>query len=627
MRSFRLQVLFIMSVMILVIAPARAQDASTEEAATAEEVPQPEQTQQKAIPEPVKDETAKTPLRFAPGAIGAKFGAPLLLFDRNDATINFAHRSFVLDQFKFTHADGVQTITWDPKEMNPVRVVVIDGKGEVRSETKIDPAGMVLKIDGKDFSFSGTAIEGSEPGNLRVRLEAADANVLNELQLCVWDDLDSTKGTDTQIFCGPANESGDLRKGRFTLDGKAQPAKGEFQPKKVQFDLSIIAPNNVTFKWIARVPVAKVYEAYLRADNKIELVMYDGEPEGQADVLTPDRGAMFEATIGDLRKFARVTLAAKIPYLNLKGPRGSVVHQRLDVSALPLEGDRLFLHPNAPTTTYKSSIYLWGPYDGKKIDSKQKEVRVFGDEYRWEFATPKKYSWNRSRLNYHDSRITGSKTQTTVFDYEVYRGFATYLSARAALAVNAKLSVSAAADLAFQHWFEDLWSSASWSRQRWGISGGYMKTAVSSKKEEVYETTSFDINYRFTPGIEGWTETFGATVGAMGVNYQNTEMVYMGGAGIFWNRSLPNWFNYIVGFLDFLKKPKWANFSATYYGLPISANSKPSGVQLKALARIDLTTHSYFEGGWTLFAATYEFSKKKAQTGAGRIYLGYGLRF
>jgi|GEM_PF-4467355 len=578
------------------------------------------------------------PLRFSPTAIGAKLGAPLLLFDRTDKDFSFGHRDFSFDKFAFSYAvdsakkDQAQmTLGWDPEQMSPSRLVVLDEQGEVLVESEIAVAGMNLKID-NDISLNSDTQNGSAAGQVILALTGDLAN-LKKLQLCLWDEQaekgsSGTQITDTQIFCGPANRSSDLKQGRFTIDGKVQSGKGEYQPRKGTFEMTFASASGLSFRWSSKVPTAKIYEVFLRKDKKIEMVMYDGVAAGQADVLTEDRGALFEATIGDLRKFSRVVLPSQIPFLNLKGPRNSVVHQKLNLKALPTESDRIYLNEPAPKATYHSSIKLWGPHKkGQILDSKENLVEFYEDEFKWEFKSPKKYQQNRARIFLRNSNISGAKNKTTVFDYEVYRGFSTYMSGRLGLSLSSKLAASAALDLNLIHWFEDLWSSASWSRQRWGLSAGYMKTVVSSKPEEKYETSYLDLYYRFTPGVEGWTESVGLQTSFFQVKYRETEPTWMGGVGIFWNRSLPTWFNYLVGVFDFLKKPKWANFSAVYYAVPLKSGTKANGFQLKAVARIDISQASYFEGGWALFATTYEYSKTRVSTGAGRAYLGYGYRW
>lgn len=578
------------------------------------------------------------PLRFSPTAIGAQIGAPLLLFDRTDKAFSFGHRIFSFEKFLFSYSrnpakkDQAQmSLSWDPGQMTPSRVVVLDDQGEVLVESEVALAGMNLKI-GNEISLSSENQTGSGSGQLILALSGELVN-LKKLQICLWDErAEKVSGSapisDTQIFCGPADRSSDLKQGRFTIDGKVQAGKGEHQPQKGSFEMTFASVSGLSFRWSSVVPIAKIYEVFLRKDKKIEMVMYDGVAAGQADVLTEDRGAMFEATIGDLRKFSRVVMPSQIPFLSLKGPRNSVVHQKLNLKALPFEMDRIYLNEPAPKATYHSSIKLWGPHKkGQILDSKQNLVEFYDDEFKWEFASPKKYQQNRARIFLRNSNISGAKNKTTVFDYEVYRGFSTYLSGRIGLSLSSKLAASAALDLNFIHWFEDLGSSASWSRQRWGLSAGYMKTAVSSKPEEKYETGYLDLYYRFTPGVEGWTESVGLQTSFFQVKYRETEPTWMGGVGVFWNRSLPNWFNYLVGVLDFFKKPKWANFSAVYYAVPLRSGTKANGFQLKALARIDISQASYFEGGWALFATTYEYSKTRVTTGAGRAYLGYGYRW
>jgi hypothetical protein len=154
-----------------------------------------------------------------------------------------------------------------------------------------------------------------------------------------------------------------------------------------------------------------------------------------------------------------------------------------------------------------------------------------------------------------------------------------------------------------------------------------MKTALSTKASETYETGYLDLYTRFTPGVEGWTESIGLQTSYFQVKYREAEIARMGGVGVFWNRSLPVWFNYFVGFLDFFKKPKWANFSAVYYPVSLQSGSKASGFQMKAVARIEVTQASYFEGGWALYAVNYEYRRTRVQTAAGRAYLGCGYRW
>lgn len=576
-----------------------------------------------------------TPLRFAPGPLDAHFDNPIFVFERSRQAITFAHRKLSFDRFQFIHLKNEMRIQWDPSQFNASRIVVLDSEAEILAEGELEVSGMVLKVKEDSGLFESLPSQDSRLGDLILKLEG-EKELFSSLRICIWDEIlpahdlpeEAKPSPDTQLFCGPLTASGNLENGRFTINDEVLPAKGEYRIKDKKFELTIIGKNDVSFRWTADMPIAQVQEVFLRPDGKINLTMFNGTPVGESEKLTEDRGAFLEATIGDLRKFSKLILPPTVPYLNLLGPRGSVLHQKLIVSALPREEDRLYLSAPAINVTYGSHLKLSGPLGaGKILESSQRHVEVVDGEYIWDFDSPEKNRWNRSQIHLKNSNIAGSKDSTTVFDYEVFRGYSTYVSGRMGVSVNPSTGATGAMDLNLIHWFEDLGSSASWSRQRWGLSLGYMDTLLTAKKTEEYSTSYADIYYRFTPGVEGWTESYGLQASYFRSQYQETPAVGMGGAGIFWNRSLPNWFNYFVGWLDFLKKPKWANFSAVYYGIPMESGSKPSGFQLKAVARIDVSDSSYFEGGWAFFAMKYEVKRARVQYGSGRAYLGYGLRF
>lgn len=571
------------------------------------------------------------PLRFSPKAIGAKLLNPRILFERTAQGVRFGGREFLFSKFntifESSESGSALKLRWDISQMKPNRIALIGAQGELIEEVEIKGSHMSV-VSGRSLSLQNSTEAPAADVELQIDLGKIPKENLAGIQVCVWDEIPLRVGTDIQTLCTPLDRSASLADARFSVDGKPQAAKGEFSPKKKKFEISVISPTGLSFRWSSRIEVARLHEVFLRDDQMIQLTVYDGEPVGQVESLTPDRGGFFKPTIGDLRRFYRVVLSAKIPFLTVKGPRGSAIHQGLKIKSLPVMKDRISLTAPAPTATYRSYIKLWGPYKpGWELQSKEQSVEIIDDEFKWTFAAPKKNKWNRSRLRLMNSNIAGSKNTKTVFDYEIYRGFSTYLSARMGLSINSQVSASVAPDLNFIHWFEDLGSSANWSRQRWGVSAGYMKTAVSSKATENYETGYLDLYTRFTPGVEGWTESYGLQTSYFQVKYREAEISRMAGMGVFWNRSLPSWFNYFVGFMDFFKKPKWANFSAVYYPVSLQSGSKASGFQVKAVARIELTQASYFEGGWALFGATYEYRRTRVQFAAGRAYLGYGYRW
>lgn len=574
---------------------------------------------------------ALKPLRFAPSAINARLEPPLILFGRDQSSFTFAKREFRYDRFAFAYSEesGALTINWDPGQFKPIRLMIVDAGGDLLLEAPINAAAMrVERDDSEVFSVGSLKSDAPSEGSLRLEFPEKDRARAASLRVCLWDEIVTDGFPDTQLFCGPATRTGGLNGGRFFLDGAPNPPRGEYPAKKEGFELSVVAADDFMFRWTSRMPIGTLHEVFLREDRKLSLTVFGALPAGDVEILTADRGVVFEATIGDLRKFARVVLPVQIPFLTIVGPRGTVVHQKLVLETVPRERDTVFLQAPVPTSTYASSIRLWGPLKpGFTITSSEKRVDTFGNEFRWTFAAPLANRWNRSTLVNETSSENGAAARRTVFDHEVFRGYATYLSARTGISLNSQLAAGATFDLNLIHWFEDIFSAASWSRQRWGIAAGYSKTIVSSKPEDKYELASAELNFRFTQGIEGWNETFGLTAGFLESKYRDSDALLMAGPGFFWNRSLPRWFDSIFGWVDFLKRPKWTNFSAIYYGTALEPNAKASGVQVKAVARIDLSDRSYFEGGWSFFAATYEVSKKRIQTGVGRGYLGYGLRF
>lgn len=267
------------------------------------------------------------------------------------------------------------------------------------------------------------------------------------------------------------------------------------------------------------------------------------------------------------------------------GIGGGMFRQKLNLQAVPLAEMRPYLATRTPLGTYLKNPVLHGlkapevqvmsVEGGGEVKTLQSSAQQSASQrnatlFDWTFVAPEKGNMNRSYLG-----LSYGKQKTRAY-YELYRGYGNELSFRLSGIVSAGQGMIMG-ETAFNHWFEEIFSSENYwlSKQRWGVSGKYFKSLTPLQFEQAtaanLEVLTFDLKFRFTPGLWTREESMGMMASYQSVGFEQLK-AQMLGAGWFWARSMPKVFDDILNYIPGMNFPKWVDMEFIYY--PGSMDSK-----------------------------------------------------
>jgi hypothetical protein len=291
----------------------------------------------------------------------------------------------------------------------------------------------------------------------------------------------------------------------------------------------------------------------------------------------------WQETIGDFRKFWRIQMDAKNPFVMVDGIGGGSFKQKFEIKKVPEESMRPKLDDRTFKQTYADGTKIYGTKPpGSTVKSLQNSLSMTsddGDEFIWKFGAKKKGEINHSYLTVEKDG------QTYRAYHEAYRGYANEFSLRmSGIPQFAGIELdyfTLLGEVAYNYWFEDIlgWNNYYLSKQRWGTSVKAFQAlndihlglngTISSP---LYVTTA-ELRYRFDPGLWGRDETWGLLIGYQNVSTQQQfTNINMLGWGLFWARSMPKVFDGIFNWFPFMKYPKWVDMEFIYYLTTNSAN-------------------------------------------------------
>lgn len=372
------------------------------------------------------------------------------------------------------------------------------------------------------------------------------------------------------------------------------------------------------------IPKPSLYQAFELENGDIQVTFY-GASSAAIVSTNEDRGAFWQHTIGDLRNYQTDILPKSEPFIQFQSDLGLLFSAQVLFTKLPSENDIIRTKSSHSLSTYKKEVDLQiALAEGY---SAQTEEADFNDTTKtWRAAAPNKYSLNSPTL-----KVTRADGKSEYFiTPEIYRAFSTYVSARAGLSVSSGGSFATLGDLSLWHWFEKPFGlSPVFSYQRWGASATLFQSATSSSANAGYQVSTLNGIYRLTPGTTERIETLGLTVGGSSFKLGTEPTINLVGLGMIWSRSLPNWFNAIFGWTEFLRRPKWTDFEVMHFPVSLDSNVTGSITQVRATARIEMTKASYFDAGWGVFLSSYQNRavRREGQVLISRGYFGLGYRF
>ncbi|MCE3009838.1 MAG: hypothetical protein LW875_04410 [Proteobacteria bacterium] len=545
-------------------------------------------------------------LRFAPEPLNLSLAPASLLTEKTMSGFSLGGVQFPTDSTTSKYSEDKKSIvmTLDEKLIQPDFFLMFD-------QLRPEPI-----FSGKPSSAEDLKILKRENGLTTFSVTTSKVSLEN-LKFCFTE----KKEDHSKVLCHEAQSSGSsLLVGTQMASGNQRISLEGLEKLQV-----VHKQGHLSFLIETSIPKVELFEASLDDQDNLKLVAFGSPVFGAVTKISGERLPLFQHSIGDTRKFYEVRIPKEAPFLNASGGKGIVFSFEIRGQQFPRDRTRVKLKEPTIRTTYGKTVDL--ELDLKpSMKAESQEQSVTGNL--WTFASPELYKVNRASVKITDEIEGGAVSN--VFDYEVYRGPQTYLSGRVGISFATGGNLSLVSDLIATHWFnEPFGRSYYFSRQRWGLNVGYLQTAVSSKKDSEYTNLHTDLLYRFSPGVTGWTETFGWAVSTMEFKYQSLDPVNFVGAGLFWSRSLPNWFNYLFGFFPFLRKPKWADIQVIHYPQALTGGISGSSTQVRATGRIDISPKYYFEGGWGIGNTVYTDTKRLQRVSllAGRGFFGFGARF
>lgn len=426
---------------------------------------------------------------------------------------------------------------------------------------------------------------------------------------------------------------------KVLINDKVVPLKGSaiFLDEKTPIKFAALLGNGTYFEFVSSPQPVHVVDLALDDESGfVEVIGYGNRPMGDVQIYNMREGDFwqflnFSPTIGDLREYWKARYPAQEPYLFLRGYGGAAFKQSFLYDQLPLKRMRPYIDKKAPATTYSPSVLLSGEIaGGVSVASEQYSAKKTSDtQFEWDFQTSQKGAMNRSIISVEE------KGQSFKAIYEIYKGYPGEFSLRTTGVLTNELELVIMGEVAGQYWFDSIfgWSSRNLSQQRWGVAAKYFQTVASYGGKDEDDTLiklqviNGDLKYRLTPGIWGRDPTLGLSLNAQSVTIENFG-AEMAGAGIFWARSMPAFFDRVFNIIPFFRYPKWVDMEWIYYPLPISDKTELGvNVAFNFHGKIQWSSNFYGEAGFGLKSFIIKDLEVRKQIGLGMAYGTFGLGY
>lgn len=287
----------------------------------------------------------------------------------------------------------------------------------------------------------------------------------------------------------------------------------------------------------------------------------------------------WQETIGDLRVFWEYRLKPEDKQLIAVSEGGVPLVQEFKAKSIPVAKMRPYLSTRTPIGTYVDGVALEGrKHPGVQLSSKENSVELDpkdNTKFTWYFKAQDRGQLNKSYL---DLSVGENSFRTY---YEMFKGYPREFSLRMSGVAGSGGQLSSMGELAFNYWFEDLWSWRNYwlSRHRWGLSlKGFQSLSdltIVTPAAKLTEHTA-DLKYRLTPGLWNRDETWGLMLSYQKVQFGSYE-AGMSGGGFFWARSMPKIFDDIFNLMPVFRYPKWVDLEFIYYTMGINVGGSSGG--------------------------------------------------
>jgi hypothetical protein len=378
------------------------------------------------------------------------------------------------------------------------------------------------------------------------------------------------------------------------------------------------------------------------AKGNITITGFGPKPLGPVVELTAKENSWlvkklgFEQTIGDFRKFWKISLSRNNLSVYLPGEVGGIFKQSFNVESIPTEAKRIYVGTDTPLGTYSDEVSVDGvKQPSMSLASDQWSVEVDPKDpssFEWKMQASKKGAYNRSYL-----WLDTGKTRYRTY-YEIYKGYPQEFSSRLT-GISSSSGFLIMAELAYNHWFDTFLGMSNYyfGRQRWGGSfkmfQALTKLHVSGNTaNQTVTLASFtaDLKYRFAPGLWGRDETTGGILSYQNLTYSTISAPMMG-VGWFWARSIPQSVGRIFNKISFLRNEKWVDMELIYYlsSTNPAIQLDPGNLALNFHGKVMWTPTIFGEMGFGMkqFAVTDLVQETQASLTSFYGTMGIGINF
>jgi hypothetical protein len=355
-------------------------------------------------------------------------------------------------------------------------------------------------------------------------------------------------------------------------------------------------------------------------DHDIILTGRGAQPLGQVRIIQSPSIGFWSATGYETETFWQLSLSREAPTVRVTGSFGIPFTFLFQFDRLPRGTDRVYVDRTHSSGTYLSSTKVYGFAGvGKKVTTpEQRAVMRDTDRFEWTFPALKQGQDNRARLRVRSTQ-QGDRDKQWVASHTLFRGYPYEASGRLTGVFTDSSRAVGVVELAGSAWFETVFKSESplFSKQRWGTSARYFRalSAINltpTKSLSEFSTLTADLRYNFLPGLWNRDELVGAIVAAESVVLGPYEANLLG-AGAYWARTMPKFFDDIFNLVSFLRYPKYVDMEFIMF--PVILTSGLTGTMnynLNFHGKVFWTKRLYGEAGFG--AKSFDFVRSSANS-------------
>lgn len=314
------------------------------------------------------------------------------------------------------------------------------------------------------------------------------------------------------------------------------------------------------------------------------------------------------------------------PFLYLKASGDIPLRQDLYITGkLPTEQLRPYI-ANGEAKTYQSEIEFSGtkPQNVALTSVEKNSVLLESkkDNFKWSLRNLEKHRLNKRGLN------LSSEGDTFYVSHDIFRGAPLDIS----LALLSPISYSSSPSLTeaqkpqpssllveagLEYWWTSfLGINSQATNLRWGTGLKYRTKSNKNKEEEAGSTTSFNLSYRFTPGLRGKDPTHGMSLIYL-TNKADNQLAQLFGLGYFVNSQSK---------ISPLLLGDQQHFKFSYHPMSLSSETKGAtliGAQYTTFYDIA----SQYSLGWNLGVEQFQAAVANQKVSSMTTFMGLNFNF